>query len=169
MDHIKSAFYLRTCFCLVMMFFAIGSVVGQTSRQEKMEQLNFMIGEWVGISTAYQNDTIVKQVPAMEKISYRLDKNLITIDLQSETLKLHTVIYYDDKDEKYYYNSYYKEGTGKYPAEYKDGKFIVSPNKSKRFIFHLTPKGNFQEYGEKFENGEWIKYFEDNFKKSIEN
>ena len=48
-----------------------------------MEKLNFMIGEWVGISTTYQNDTIAKQVPAFEKISYRLDKNLITIDLQS--------------------------------------------------------------------------------------
>ena len=169
MHQTNSAYDLRPYLCLVIMFFTNDSVVGQTSRQEKMEQLNFMIGEWVGISTTYQNDTIVKQVPAMEKISYRLDKNIITIDLQSETLKLHTVIYYDDKDEKYYYNSYYKEGTGKYPAEYKDGKFIVSPNKSKRFIFHLTPKGNFQEYGEKFENGEWIKYFEDNFKKSIEN
>lgn len=169
MEYIKSTSNLRACHCLVIILFAVNSAVGQTSRQEKMEKLNFMIGEWVGISTTYQNDTIAKQVPAFEKISYRLDKNLITIDLQSEILQLHTVIYYDDKDEKYYYNSYYKDGTGKYDAEYKDGKLIVWPNKNKKFIFHLTPNGNFQEYGEKFENGEWIKYFEDNFKKSPEN
>ena len=169
MEYIKPTFNLRTYYCLVIILFAVDSAVGQSTGQEKMEQLNFMIGDWVGISTTYQNDTIVQQVPAHEKISYKLDKNLITIDLQSETLKLHTVIYYDDKDAKYYYNSYYKEGTGKYAAEFKDGKLIVWPNKYKRFVFHLTPKGDFQEYGEKFENGKWMKYFEDNFKKSLAN
>ncbi len=169
MEYIKAAFNHRTSYCFAIILFAVNSAVGQTSSQEQMEKLNFMIGEWIGVSTTYQNDTITKQVSAVEKISYKLNKNLITIDLQSEILQLHTVIYYDEKDEKYYYNSYYETGTGKYAAEYKDGKFIVWPSKSKRFIFHLTSEGNFQEYGEKLENGEWIKYFEDNFKKSPEN
>ncbi len=153
-------------YCLIMMFFTFNLITGQkSSQQENMEKLNFMIGEWVGISTTYKNDTIAKQVPAFEKINYILDKNVITIDLRSELLQLHTVIYYNDKDKKYYYNPYYKSGAGKYEAEYKDGKLIVWPSKNRKFIFHLTSEGNFQEYGERLENGKWIKDFEDNFKK----
>jgi len=151
------------------MLFIVNSLLGQSSGQENMEKLDFMIGEWVGISTTYQNDTIEKQAPAFQKISYKLNKSIITIDLQSEILQLHTVIYYDSIDGTYYYNPYYKGGKGEYAAEYKDGKLIVWPNKNKRFIFHLTPEGNFQEYGEKLENGEWVKYFEDNFQKFSEN
>ena len=106
-----------------------------------------------------------KQVPAFEKISYKLDQNIITIDLQSESLQLHTIIYYNEKAEKYYYHPYYKTGTARYEAMFKDNKFIVTPNDTKRFIFHLTKEGKFQEYGEKLENCKWIKYFEDNFMK----
>ena len=145
------------------------SLISQNSVKNKMEQLKFMVGDWVGISNSYKKDSIVSKVPAYQKKSYKLNKNIITIDLLSETLQLHTVIYYDDKADQYFYNSYYKGGTGKYTGEFKDNKFIVSPNKVKRFIFHSPSKGVFQEYGEKYENGKWVKYFEDNFKKTIEN
>lgn len=130
-----------------------------------MDKLSFMTGHWVGISTTYKNDTIATQVPAYQKISYKVDKNIITIDLNSETLKLHTVIYYDEKEQTYFYNPYYKNGSAKYPAILKDGKLVVSPNNKKRFIFQLLENGTFREYGETLENGKWIKYFEDNFKK----
>lgn len=169
MKYITSFAKLRNYFCLVAVFFALNSILAQTVRQEKMEKLNFMVGDWVGISSTYQNDTLVKQVPAHQNISFKLSKNIITIDLQSETLQLHTVIYYDEKEGTYYYNPYYEGGAGRYVAEFKDGKFIVSPNKNKRFIFHLMSPGNFQEYGEKFENGKWVKYFEDNFQDSTKN
>ncbi len=160
---------LKTYYGLVLFLIIANSVCAQTSQQEHMQKLSFMIGDWVGTSVSYENDTISKQVRASEKIRYRLDKNIITIDLESEALKLHTVIYYDEKEATYYYNTYYKNGAGKYVGEYKDGKFIVWPTKNKRFIFNLTDQGNFQEYGEKFENGKWTKYFEDNFKKALKN
>lgn len=141
------------------------SVFGQTPRQENMGKLRFMVGEWVGISTTYNDDTVATQIPAFESISYKLDQNIITIDLYSELLQLHTVIYYNEKDEKYYYNPYYKSGAGRYDATYRNGKLIVQPNENKRFVFHLTPEGNLQEYGEKREDGKWVRYFEDNFKR----
>lgn len=165
MNYIKLFDILRAYCWVFIILFTTHQLPAQTSSQEQMENLSFMIGEWVGISRAYDHDSITKQVPAFEKISYKLDKSLITINLQSETLQLHTVIYYDDQNKKFYYNPYYKNGTAKYEAVYKDGKFIVMPNDKKRFVFQLTPEGDFQEYGERFENGKWIKYFEDNFKK----
>ncbi len=136
----------------------------QSEAQEMMGKLNFMVGEWFGTSTSFKNDSILKQVPAQQSINYKLDSNLITIDLKSEALQLHTVIYFDEKEQKYYYNPFYINGAGKYDAEFKEGRLIVWPNKNTRFIFQLTSKGDFQEYGENLVDGKWIKYFEDNFK-----
>ncbi|MFK8060186.1 MAG: hypothetical protein AB8B78_08865 [Polaribacter sp.] len=136
------------------------------TKEKPMNKLSFMIGNWVGISKTYQNNTIKTEVPAYQKIEYKLNKNIITIDLQSKTLRLHTVIYYDKKDEKYHYNSYYKNGAGKYTGVLKNGKLVISPTSEKRFIFQLMKNGEFQEHGEKLVNGKWITYFKDIFTKS---
>lgn len=129
-----------------------------------MQQLHFMVGDWVGTSTTYKNGAIERQVPAFQKIQYVVDKSIITIDLHSETLQLHTVIYYDEQEQTYYYNPFYKKGAGKFVAAYVDGRLVVTRNETTRFIFHQPSKGTFQEYGEKLEDGKWVKYFEDNFK-----
>ena len=150
---------------LLILFFTIPIASGQTIQQQQMKKLDFLKGDWVGVSAVYEDGAIAKQVPAYEKISYALDKSIITIDLKSESLQLHTVIYYDETDKTYYYNSYYKTGAGRYKAALLDNKFVVSASPIKRFIFHRTPEGNFQEYGEKLIHGEWVKYFEDNFKR----
>jgi hypothetical protein len=129
-----------------------------------MEQLQFMIGDWVGISTTYQDGEIKQRLPAFQKIQYAVDQHIITIDLHSESLQLHTVIYYDEEEDTYFYHPFYKNGVGQFPATYEDGKLIVARNETTRFIFTKTAEGGFQEYGERLENGRWVKYFEDNFK-----
>ncbi|MFK7831937.1 MAG: hypothetical protein AB8B52_01560 [Winogradskyella sp.] len=144
---------------------ALQPIVAQTIQQEKMQHLSFLIGEWEGISTTYKNDTIATQVAAVTKISYKLDDSIIALDLQAETLQLHTVIYYDDKSKSYSYNPFYKGGAAKYTAQFSNDKLIVSPSKTKRFIFTTTPDGDFLEYGEILVDGEWQLYFKDVFKK----
>ena len=163
---IKPKTIYRLTICLAIIICSMQASFGQTVRQEKMAQLSYMVGEWIGTSTSYENDTIVKQGPAFEKVSYKLDSNIITIDLHSESLQLHTVIYYDEIDQTYYYNPYYKTGVGKYRGEYKEGQFMVWFSENRRLIFRLTPEGDFQEYGEKREQGVWKKYFEDILKKT---
>jgi len=156
---------LRNSILILLIIFTITSAMGQNLRKEKMAQLDFLIGDWVGVSASFENGIKKQEIPAFEKIAYQLDGHIITIDLKSESLQLHTVIYFDDKDNTYFYNPFYTTGTAKYAAEIKDGKLIVNASSTKRFIFRLTPEGHFQEYGEQFINGEWQKYFEDNFKK----
>ncbi len=148
---------------LLVMFSSLS--FGQTIRQEKMNNLKFLVGDWVGISTSYENEKVKRQVSASEKIKYSLDGHIITIDLHSETLQLHTVIYYDEKEDTYYYNPFYKNGAAKYKAEFLDNKLIVKPSETRRFVFTLDKSGNFNEYGENLVNGKWIKYFEDIFEK----
>ena len=150
-------------FYFIVLIFLCSSVFAQNQKQEKMEQLNFLIGEWVGTSKVYENGVVVKQGAAYEKISYDLDKSILVIELNTEFLQLHTIINYDEKDQKYYYHRFAKDGAAVYPAEFKDGQLIVWRDEKTRFFFGSTPEGGFQEYGEKLMNGEWIKFFEDTF------
>lgn len=158
--------YFKTTkiFYLLAFILLSSSVIGQNLRREKMEQLNFMIGEWVGTSRGYENGVITREGPAYENIEYDLDRSILVIELNTETLQLHTIIHYDEKDEKYYYYPFSKNGASRYPAEFKEGQLIVRSNDATRYIFRRTPEGGLQEYGEKLVNGAWVKYFEDTFK-----
>lgn len=128
-----------------------------------MEQLSFMAGEWIGTSKGFKDGVVTRQEPAYEHIYYDLDKNILVLQLNSESLQLHTIIYYDEKDQTYYYYPFSKRGVNRYPAEFKDGKLVVSPSQDRRFIFGPTEEGGFREYGETLVNGQWEKYFEDTF------
>ena len=135
----------------------------QSVAQEKMSQLDFLIGEWIGTSKVFDDGKVVKQGAAYESISYDLGKSIVVIELNTEFLQLHTIINYDEEDQTYYYHPFSKRGSGKYPAAYQDGQLVVTRDEKTRFIFRMTSEGGFQEYGEKLVNGEWIKTFEDTF------
>jgi len=139
--------------------------LAQAPAQSEMKQLNFMIGDWLGTSKTIKSDTILSEIPAFEKIEYKLNGNIITIDLSSDSLQLHTVIYYSKEHKTYYYNPFYKSGQASYPAKFKNGKFIVNASDVKRFIFTTDESGNFTEYGEELIDGKWEIYFKDSFQK----
>lgn len=131
--------------------------------QQKMKQLDFLVGNWVGTSTTFKNGVIDQQVPAYEQIQYKLDQTLITLDLHSSTLQLHTLIYYDVQEATYFYCPYGKNRQGKYKGEYRDGKFLVQMSDAYRLVFQRTEEGQFMEYGELLKDGVWTKKFEDVF------
>ena len=135
----------------------------QPTKQDQMAKLKFMVGSWVGVSKTYKDGKEIKKVPAFEQIAYKVDQHIITIDLHSETLQLHTVLYYDEADSVFYYNPFYKNGAGKYKAYLENGFLVVKPSANKRFIFRPTEDGGFQEYGEELVDGQWIMYFQDTF------
>ena len=151
-------------FYFIALIFLASSVFAQNIKKDKMEQLSFLVGEWVGISKIYENGIVTRQGSAYEKISYDLDKSILVIELNTEFLQLRTIINYDEKDQTYYYHRFSKKGGARYPAEFKDGKLIVWRDEKTRFFFGRTAEGNFQEYGEQMINGKWTKIFEDTFK-----
>lgn len=155
-----------TKYGLIVFFLLTNSIFSQNEKQEKMELLNFMVGEWIGTSKVYKDGVISKQGSAYQKISYDLDKSILVIELNTEFLQLHTIIHYNENDEKYYYYPFSKRGVAKYPAEYKNDQLIVWSTEKNRFIFSRTPDGGFREHGERLIDGKWIKYFEDTFKNS---
>lgn len=145
------------------LFFLTQSAFAQNMEPDKMEQLSYLVGEWVGTTKVFENGVLAKEGAAYEKISYDLDKRILVIELNTEFLQLHTIINYHQEDQKYYYHRFSKEGAAIYPAEFKDGQFIVRKDDKTRFFFIGTPGGGFQEYGEQLVNGEWIRTFEDTF------
>lgn len=164
MKHQKTTQRYHKYYCYIAFIFLFNSAFGQNLKQEKMEQLNFMIGEWIGTTKVYENGVVSKQGSAYQKITYDLDKSILVIKLNTEFLQLHTIIYYDEKDKKYYYYPFSENGVTRYPAEYKDGQLIVWSNEKNRFVFSKTSMGGFREYGEQLINEKWVTYFEDNFK-----
>jgi hypothetical protein len=148
---------------VIILVFSFQILSSQNTKQEQMRKLEFMVGNWVGVSKGFENGKVIREEPAFEKIAYKVDKHIITIDLHSESLQLHTVLYFDENEDLYYYNPFYKNGAGKYKAYFENGMLVVKPSAEKRFIFKPTEDGGFQEYGEERIDGKWIKYFEDTF------
>ena len=149
--------------CLTILIFLNTAVFAQSSKQEKMEQLTFLTGEWIGTTKVYENGVVTKEGAAYEKISYDLDKNILVIELNTEFLQLRTIVTYDEADEKYYYHRFSKGGAAVYPAEFKEGALVVWRDEKTRFFFTTDEKGNFREYGEKLVDEKWIMFFEDTF------
>jgi len=154
---------MKKYYCFLVWVFLLTSISAQNTEKDKMEQLSFLVGEWIGTSKIYENGTVIKQGAAYEKISFDLNNSILVIELNTEFLQLRTIVTYDQADQKYYYHRFSKEGFAKYPAVFKDGKLIVLKDKKTKFFFTKTPDGNFQEYGEQLVDGKWIRSFEDDF------
>ena len=149
--------------CVGVLFCLLNTVCAQTVQQEKMKQLNYLVGEWVGTTKIYKDGVVDKEGAAYERISYDLDNSILVIELNTAFLQLHTVVTYDVDDKMYHYNRFSKDGSAVYPAKYEDGKLIVMRDEKTRFFFTSTTDGGFQEYGEKLIDGEWVRTFEDTF------
>lgn len=149
---------------ILCLSFLLFSEIGrsQNVKKEKMAQLSYMVGEWVGTSKLYENGEISKEVPAFESIAFDLDSTILVIQLKSETLNLHTIIYYDEAEQSYFYYPFSKNGVRKLPASFENGRLTVQSSSNRRYIFCSTEKG-FREYGEKKMGGKWTLYFQDDF------
>jgi len=86
-----------------IVFLICSSTFAQNIKNKKMEQLEFLVGEWIGTSKIYENGVVSKQGPAFEKISYDLEKSILVIELNSEFLQLRTIVTYNQTNKKYYF------------------------------------------------------------------
>jgi hypothetical protein len=148
---------------LLAFLFTIQSIQAQSVKAEQMKQLSYLVGEWVGTSRLYEDGQVTSEIPAFENITYDLNKSILVIELNSERLKLHTIVHYHEADSTYYYYAFSERGGGKLPARFEDGHMVVQANENKRYIFERYNDTGFREYGEKRINGEWTMYFEDIF------
>lgn len=154
---------LRNLIILSLFLVSTNYIMAQDIKRQKMEQLSYLVGDWIGTSKVYENGEVTKECAAYEKISYDLDQNILVIELKSEFLQLRTIVTYDEAEGIYHYHRFAKSGYAKYPAEFYDDQLIVSRDEKTRFYFCKMPNGAFREYGEALVDGKWVKTFEDNF------
>ncbi|TCI92679.1 hypothetical protein [Tenacibaculum sp. M341] len=146
----------------LVLLFAFTNLYSQTTEKEALKKLSFIIGNWEGKSISYNDNNETKEVAVVENVQYIMDGNLISLDVKSPWIALHTIISYSTKDKKYYYYPFSKEGNKKgYEGRIEGDRFLVYFNASGRLTFTRTAKGEFHEYGEKLVDGKWKKYFED--------
>lgn len=144
--------------------------LAQSPEQQALKELSFLIGDWKGTGQSYLKEGS-KPYDVLSNVSYDLDGELLVLKHRSfrgETpvLSLRTLIYFNQKDQHYYYNAYTKSGTRPFKCQLHSQQFICKRGNDYRLIFQLTDEGEFNEYGEKLVDGQWQKNFEDILKPS---
>ncbi len=137
----------------------------QTEEQTAMAKLSFMIGDWKGNGSSYPKEEN-QPYDVLSKVRYDLDGELLVLKHRSirdgkAVLSLHTIIYYNVKEEQYYYYAFRQKGVRPFTGKIMDGKLICSIGDDYRLTFQRTEDGFFNEYGEKLIDGVWTKNFED--------
>ena len=151
---------LKTVILTALLLVLINPLSAQEEERKELAKLSFLMGNWSGTSNSFTpNDTT--RVKVRESVNYIMNGAILTLDVVSPNIELHTLINYSKKDTCYYYHPFSKTGGGKYKGKLEDGKFIVYFNPERRLIFEKTANGEFHEYGESFTDGKWKKYFED--------
>lgn len=148
---------------LLLCSLSTAAAAWQTPQDEAdpMAALAFMRGDWKGTSTSF-GPTGPRMEPISETIGYRLDGNLLVLEVDSPSLRLHTLIHYDAREHAYVYTPFGADGGGTaYRAELEDGRLRVQLGDTRRLTFEPMPDGRLREYGQQLEDGTWTAYFED--------
>lgn len=59
------------CCCFLLLLFLCNAGFSQSLKQEKMELLHFLVGEWIGTSKIYENGVVTKQCAARYPAEYK--------------------------------------------------------------------------------------------------
>ena len=151
---------------LICLFsFQFLNLSAQTEEQKAMAKLSFMIGDWKGEGTSYPKAEN-RPYQVLSKVRYDLDGELLVLRHRSTRndstlLALHTIMYYDKTDGFYYYNAYRRSGARPFQCQLKDDQFICEINGNYRLTFQRTENGEFNEFGQRLVDGQWVKNFED--------
>lgn len=149
----------------ISIFLVSQTSFAQSEEQKALAKLSFMIGDWKGSGTLYPK-VHNKPYEVLSKVRYDLDGELLVLKHRSiqdgkPILSLHTLIYYNVKEQQYYYYAFRRTGVRPYTGHIVDGKLICTLDDEFRLTFQRTPEGLFNEYGEKRIDGVWVKTFED--------
>ena len=137
----------------------------QTEEQKAMAKLSFLIGDWKGTGTSYPLDNN-EPYNVLSSVRYDLNGELLVLRHRSKRdgdtlLALHTIMYYNKKDGFYYYNAYRGSGARPFKCQLNNNEFICEINGDYRLTFKRTENGEFNEFGQRLVDGEWVKNFED--------
>ena len=151
---------------IITLCFITSLAHAQEAERKAMTKLSFMVGDWKGKAEIFnKNNTLLWDVKS--EVKYDLNGTLLVIRVLEKTgdvvkLRLHTIINYNAKEDKYYYSPFSSQGlrrsfVGKTASSQKIT--FALPDNSYRLVFQKDKTGAFVEYGERNENGKWVMTF----------
>lgn len=162
---------MKNTFFVILLMFISNLVSGQnhdnTIQREAMKKLAFMEGNWSGEANMMIRGQGNQKINQTEKVEYQLGGTIMVIEglgksFDDDTKVVHhafAVISFDEKTEKYRFQSWLENGlSGDYEAYFDDdGNFIwtmQSPNGGTiHYTISINEKGHWAETG-KWSNGE---------------
>ena len=135
-------------------------------QQTEMAKLDFLVGHWAGEGKSYDGDGESSTYYDTEDVWFDVQGGVLVIQARGfkegeQFYGIHTLIYYDEEAKHYWYNPYTDKGARRFACELKDKQFVCfTEDKSFRLTFRRTSTGQWNEFGERLVNGQWIKTFE---------
>jgi len=161
----RSAIFLLSLFAGGLSF-VWAEEKGKSQQQIEIEKLGFLVGNWEGPGHTFAKDGSKSAYHDTEKVWFDVQNSLLIIQPRGSKngqyyYGMHTVIYYDVEAEHYWYNPYTATGSRPYRCDLEEQLFRChTPDKLTRFNFQRLPGGEWNEYGETLEDGQWRKTFE---------
>lgn len=152
---------------LLMLLFLAPIVQAQNAEKQAMAKLSFMVGDWKGKGVLLPAKNR-QPLDVISEVRYDLNGTLLVIRVletknNQPVLRLHTVIYYNAKEDKYYYNPFSPKGLKRsFQGKMVNSQKIIFSlaDNSYRLVFQRNEQGAFVEHGERKVNGQWKKNFE---------
>ncbi|WP_026952616.1 hypothetical protein [Algoriphagus mannitolivorans] len=159
-------FLLLVCMISAVQFAQAQDYALNPEVQNQMKSLAFLEGHWKGSGWMMGQDRQRMTFQQEEIIEFKLSGTLLEIEGigKSDGQVVHhalAVIQPKGKDGEYEFSSYLQSGlSGKYPATFKDGKFIWRPTELVRYIIQLNDQGQWHEIGEYNAGDQWFQFME---------
>ncbi len=138
----------------------------ESVQQAKIRALSFLVGNWAGEGKSYDDSGKTSSYFDTEHVWFDVEDSLLIIQAngyRNEKLfyGIHTVIYYDESAEHYWYNPYTAGGARAFSCNLIDKEFLCyTEDKTFRLTFRRTDSGQWNEFGERLVDGLWKKTFE---------
>jgi|GEM_PF-679428 len=152
--------------CFFYSCLVLAQTTAPTPEQKAISALEFLTGNWTGPGISYNEASETTEYIDTELVSFELDRRLLLIKASGEIegkpyYQLHTIVYYDIKEEHYVYTPYTGRRPGSYHCNLKAKMFVcLNQEKSYRLSFQRLEDGRWNEFGESLKEGKWLKSFE---------
>lgn len=138
-----------------------------TEEQIAMQKLSFLMGNWSGKGTSYDQLGKASDYFDTENIWYDVKESILVIQAngykdERHTYSLHTIVHYDEAAKHYWYQPFTAKGARKYRCDLNNKKLLChNENDTFRLTFQRLENGQWNEFGErKDQNDKWFKSFE---------
>ncbi len=145
---------------------SLANAIEETVQQAKIRELGFLVGSWSGEGKSFDETGDHSSYFDTEDVWFDVQESVLVIQAKGyrnneQFYGIHTVIYYDEEAQHYWYNPYTAKGARAFSCDLDSKVFVCfTPDKTFKLTFRRTESGQWNEFGERLIDREWKKTFE---------